>query len=190
MNIGIKNNVSKMTNSCLFFLGRKKYNNNNIFNISPFSTVKDGLTSYKGKNYPKETFTTFPVRWGDQDAMNHVNNVVYFQYFEQARGTWFIKHVNLPLSAVEAEKGNVAIAPILAQTSCKYKRPVVFPDTLTVGFTSEVVNAERGDFRHSYVVYSEQQDAVVAEGTADLVAYDYKNMKREKIPDNWTFLQT
>ena len=112
------------------------------------------------------------------------------QYFEQARGTWFIKHVNLPLSAVEAEKGNVAIAPILAQTSCKYKRPVVFPDTLTVGFTSEVVNAERGDFRHSYVVYSEQQDAVVAEGTADLVAYDYKNMKREKIPDNWTFLQT
>ena len=96
----------------------------------------------------------------------------------------------MPPLIAAAEKGNVAIAPILAQTSCKYKRPVVFPDTLTVGFTSEVVNAERGDFRHSYVVYSEQQDAVVAEGTADLVAYDYKNMKREKIPDNWTFLQT
>ena len=79
MNIVINNCVSKRTISRLFFLGRKKYNNN-FFNISPFSTVKDGLTSYKGKNYPKETFTTFPVRWGDQDAMDHVNNVVYFQY--------------------------------------------------------------------------------------------------------------
>ncbi|MDB5949239.1 MAG: acyl-CoA thioesterase, partial [Massilia sp.] len=30
-----------------------------------------------------------PIRWGDMDAMGHVNNTVYFRYFEQARISWF-----------------------------------------------------------------------------------------------------
>ena len=152
-----------------------------------FSSVKDGLTSYKGRLYPKETFTSLPVRWGDHDALNHVNNVVYFQYFEQARVNWFQTVTKIPLNAVDTELGNVGIAPIIAQTSCKYKRPVTFPDNLTIAFSSELVDEARGDFKHHYIVYSENQDAVVSEGTADIVSYNYKDKKRVPVPDGWTF---
>ena len=72
---------------------------------------------------------------------------------------------------------NVGIAPIIAQTSCKYKRPVTFPDNLTIAFSSEMVDEARGDFRHHYIVYSENQDSVVSEGTADIVSYNYKDKK-------------
>ena len=152
-----------------------------------FSSVKDGLTSYKGRLYPQETFTSLPVRWGDHDALNHVNNVVYFQYFEQARCNWFQTVAKIPLNAVDTELGNVGIAPIIAQTSCKYKRPVTFPDNLTIAFSSEVIDEARGDFRHHYIVYSENQDAVVSEGSADIVAYNYKDKKRVPVPEGWTF---
>ena len=152
-----------------------------------FSSVKDTLTSYKGRLYPKETFTSLPVRWGDHDALNHVNNVVYFQYFEQARVNWFQNVTKIPLNAVDTHLGNVGIAPIIAQTSCKYKRPVTFPDNLTIAFSSELVDEARGDFKHHYIVYSENQDAVVSEGTADIVSYNYKDKKRVPVPDGWTF---
>ena len=145
------------------------------------------MTSYKGRLYPKETFTSLPVRWGDHDALNHVNNVVYFQYFEQARVNWFQNVTKIPLNAVDTHLGNVGIAPIIAQTSCKYKRPVTFPDNLTIAFSSELVDEARGDFKHHYIVYSENQDAVVSEGTADIVSYNYKDKKRVPVPDGWTF---
>ena len=145
------------------------------------------LENYKGRFYPSQTFTTIEVRWGDQDAMNHVNNIKYFQFLEQARVSFFFHSSNLPLSAVEAEVGGSETLPILARTEVSYKRPVTFPDTLLIGFSSEVVNKVRGEFKHHYVIYSTAQDAVVSIGEADLVAYDYKGKKRQPVPDDWVF---
>ena len=149
-------------------------------------TIKK-LENYKGRFYPSQTFTTIEVRWGDQDAMNHVNNIKYFQFLEQARVSFFFHSSNLPLSAVEAEIGGAETLPILARTAVSYKRPVTFPDTLLVGFSSEAVNKARGEFKHHYVIYSTAQNTVVSTGEADLVAYDYKQKKRQPVPDDWVF---
>merc|ERR1711981_52850 len=119
--------------------------------------------------------------------MNHVNNIKYFQFFEQARVHFFVHSQNLPLSAIEAEVGGARTLPILARTECSFKRPVTFPDTLVIGFSSEAVNSERGDFKHHYVVYSTEQEQVVSTGEADLVAYDYKAKKRQPVPEDWVF---
>ena len=70
--------------------------------------------------------------------------------------------------------------PTIAQTSCKYKRSVTFPDNLTIAFSSELVDEARGDFKHHYIVYSENQDAVVSGGSADGVAYHY--IFNKKVP--------
>ena len=152
-----------------------------------YSEVLKKLYNYKDKVYPPQTFTKVEVRWGDQDAMNHVNNIQYFRYFEQARVNWFFHSANIPLSAVESEVGGVSTLPILARTECTYKRPVTFPDTLMIGFSSQAINSERGDFKHHYVVYSKAQQQVVSTGEADLVAYDYKDKKRQPVPDDWVF---
>ena len=145
------------------------------------------LENYKGKVYPAHTFLKIDVRWGDQDAMNHVNNIKYFQFLEQVRVNWFFHSANLPLSAVEAEVNGVKTLPILARTEVSYKRPVTYPDSLIIGFSSEATNKSRGDFKHSYIIYSTAQKQIVSTGEADLVTYDYSEKKRQPVPDDWVF---
>ena len=102
---------------------------------------------------------------------------MYFQYFEQVRA----------LSGLVAEAGDTKTSIILARSECKYRRPVTFPDTLIVGFSSEAINTERGDFRHHYIVYSTKQKQVVSTGEADLVCYNYKTKRRQPVPSDWVF---
>ena len=77
------------------------------------------------------------------------------------------------------------IAPILASTSCRYRRPVQFPDTLRIGLCSEIVDVDNGDFHHHYIAFSDAQNTVVTECTADLVAFNYKEGRRSPIPPGW-----
>jgi len=65
------------------------------------------------------------VAWGDMDAFGHVNNVQYLRYFESARVRFF---ADIPGQEGFAD----AVKPVLANISCEYKRPVVYPDTLTL----------------------------------------------------------
>ncbi|MGZ6208377.1 MAG: acyl-CoA thioesterase, partial [Syntrophales bacterium] len=72
------------------------------------------------KDYP--VIIEFPVAWGEMDAMNHVNNIVYFRYFESARIAYFEK---ADMFSYMTETG---IGPILATISCKFKIPLSYPD--------------------------------------------------------------
>ena len=56
---------------------------------------------------------TIPVAWGEMDAMGHVNNIIYFRYFESVRIDYFRK---LDLIGYQRETG---IGPILASTECR-----------------------------------------------------------------------
>lgn len=65
-----------------------------------------------------------PVRWGDLDANNHVNNAKYFTYFEQARVVWLER-----LGAQNTADGQ---GPVVVQTSCEFRRPIGYPETVEV----------------------------------------------------------
>lgn len=117
-----------------------------------------------------------PVAWGQMDAFNHVNNVVYFRFFEDARIAYFEKIQYLQ----EIEKSGVG--PILAHTECKYKFPVTFPDDLKLA--ARVVEMRDSDLTMQYVVWSGKAEKVAAEGTGKIVSYDYRNNCRIDIPDN------
>ncbi|MBB5216802.1 acyl-CoA thioesterase [Parapusillimonas granuli] len=64
-----------------------------------------------------------PVRWGDLDAMDHVNNTVYFRYFEEAR---------VRLLAGAGVFGDAGRGAVLAQTSCDFLKPVQYPATVVI----------------------------------------------------------
>ena len=66
-----------------------------------------------------------PIRWGDMDAMGHVNNTVYFRYMEQARIGWF--EALFPGDEVWRSTGIVIV-----NASCNYKRPITYPGTVEV----------------------------------------------------------
>ena len=63
-----------------------------------------------------------PVAWGEMDAYGHVNNTVYFRYFEQAR----IAYLERIGFTDEALRGGVG--PILASTHCRFRHPLRYPD--------------------------------------------------------------
>ena len=71
--------------------------------------------------------TQMNVEWGDMDALQHVNNVEYFKYFQKARIAYFEKNSSEDLF-VESR-----ISTILASTQCKFIYPLKYPDTISIG---------------------------------------------------------
>ncbi len=116
-----------------------------------------------------------PVAWGEMDAFGHVNNVVYLRWFETGRMSFFAE-VGVTLRDTEADHG-----PILAHTSCSFKRPISFPDAVTVH--SSISRIGTKSFVMRYVVESRALGAVAAEGEGTLVWYDYGKGSSAPIPD-------
>jgi acyl-CoA thioester hydrolase len=116
-----------------------------------------------------------PVAWGEMDAFGHVNNIVYFRYFETARIAYFIK---LNLLNFMNETG---IGPILASTQCKYRLPLAYPDTVTVG--AKIVKLEADRLTMAYYVLSHKHQKMAAEGEGTIVSFDYRGNKKVPIPD-------
>lgn len=117
---------------------------------------------------------TLPVQWGDMDAFDHVNNAMYFRYFETARLAYF-EHLDL-LKTMQQDQ----IGPILAETSCRFKRPLTYPDTIRVG--AAVIENHPYGFLMQYGIYSETQDAVCSVGNGRIVLLDYQSGEKIK-PD-------
>lgn len=116
-----------------------------------------------------------PVAWGEMDAMGHVNNIIYFRYFESVRIDYFRK---LDLIGYQQETG---IGPILASTECRYKLPLQFPDTVMVG--TKILSMEEDRFVMGYEVFSTRHKRIAADGEGVIVTYDYHNNKKVPIPD-------
>ena len=115
-----------------------------------------------------------PVAWGEMDALRHVNNIVYFRYFESARMAYFTR---LDIWNYMDETG---IGPILASTACKFRLPLVYPDTVSVGTRISGVESDR--FVMHYVVVSHGHAKVAAEGEGLIVSYDYRALKKAPLP--------
>src|SRR5207245_576099 len=97
-----------------------------------------------------------PVVWGEMDSYRHVNNVVYFRYFESARLDYFRR---LGWFEYEAATG---VGPILAATQARFRRPLTYPDTVSVGARVAELGEDRFTLEH--LVVSHAQGAVTTEG--------------------------
>lgn len=115
------------------------------------------------------------VRFRDCDAMGHVNNAVYFTYFEQARA---VMAETLGLRRALSQAG---LGVILAHTSCDYKAQVVFGDQIEVGV--RVVTLGRTSFTSEFEARRVRDDAVVAIGKSVQAVFDYDADRTTPIPD-------
>lgn len=117
-----------------------------------------------------------PVAWGDMDAMGHVNNAVYFRYFETARIRFFAE---LGLGSIEQSNG---VGPILHSASCRFRIPLTHPDIVTVGAQIGEVGDDR--FVMRYRAVSHQHSAVAADGESLIVTFDYATGSKARVPDD------
>jgi acyl-CoA thioester hydrolase len=125
------------------------------------------------RDYP--VIIDITTAWGEMDALQHVNNIVYFRYFESVRVVYLEKIDFLGLD------DTAGIGPILAATQCRYKIPLTYPDHIRVGAMTNRV--ERDRFFMKYAVLSGKHRKIAAEGEAEIVAYDYRNLVKAEIPE-------
>ena len=106
-----------------------------------------------------------PVVWGEMDAFGHVNNVVYFRYFESARIACFQR------AGFRSLDSTAGVGPILAHTECRFRLPLEYPDTVTVA--TRIAELSPQGFLMRYGVFSHRHDRLAAEGTGRIVSFDY-----------------
>ena len=117
---------------------------------------------------------TLPVQWGDQDPFGHVNNVVYFRWYESARIAYFEQ------SGIHALLAQEQLGPILARITCDYLRQLNFPDTIQVG--ARVTRLGTKSFTIEHALYSQAQDAIVAKSDSVVVVFHYRQNASCPIP--------
>lgn len=116
-----------------------------------------------------------PVTWGEMDAFGHVNNTVYFRYFETARIKYFEE---IGLGEMLSGSG---LGPILAETSCKYLKPLFYPDNLTIGTRVAAMGTSSIVMDHILV---SAKVGLAAYGQAVVVVYDYDRAGKAPIPEH------
>jgi acyl-CoA thioester hydrolase len=115
-----------------------------------------------------------PIRWGDMDAMGHVNNTVYFRYLEITRLEWLYKVGGPP-----DPKG---LGPLIVNAFCNFIRQLEFPgDVLAKHY---VANPGRSSF-DTYVTMerTDQPGVIYAEGGSTTVWTDFKAQKSHPMPE-------
>jgi acyl-CoA thioester hydrolase len=118
------------------------------------------------------------IRWGDMDALGHVNNTVYFRYMEQARMEW--------LYALEHEGagrgGYGETGPVIVNASCTFLAPLVYPGEVEVRMY--LGNPGRSSIESYYEVRCEGR--TYAEGSAKIVWVDVATGRSVPLPDKIT----
>ena len=115
------------------------------------------------------------VRWGDMDALGHVNNAEYLRYFEQSRIEW--------LEGQGYRTNGEGTGPILAKASVTYLKPVVYPNDLEVrlypariGNTSFTLASEIVNGRDATERFTEAEFVIVWT--------DYATARPMRVPDH------
>jgi acyl-CoA thioester hydrolase len=115
-----------------------------------------------------------PVQWGDQDAFGHVNNTVYFRWFESARIAY------LERLEMADQHSAIGLGPILAAIGCNYRHQVRYPDRMIIG--SRVTRIGRTSIAMEHGVWSTGQQALVADGHSTIVVFDYVAHQKREVP--------
>ena len=125
----------------------------------------------KKKQWPVKT--KIPVQWGEMDAFNHVNNVVYIRWCETARIELFRKiwgERGLNMKEILEDNG---VGPILANFNVNYKIPISYPDNVIIH--TRVDHIGNSSFNVEHQVFTEKMgNSVIAEASSVVVMLNYK----------------
>ncbi|MES2018957.1 MAG: thioesterase family protein [Pseudomonadota bacterium] len=117
------------------------------------------------------------IRWGDMDAMGHVNNTVYFRYFETARIAWFEQ-----IGCAPDPSGQ---GPVIINAHCSFLKQLKYPGEIEV--TTLVGPPGRSSFQMTHEIRALGADGSVgelhAEGGAKVVWVNFPAEKSIPLPD-------
>lgn len=116
-----------------------------------------------------------PIRWGDMDAMGHVNNTVYFRYMEQTRIEWF-EALGFGVGAVHDE------SPVIINASCTFLVPLTYPGTVECRMYAGHPGRSSVPTYHEFRIAGD--DRLYAEGAAKIVWMNPATGKSVPLPES------
>ena len=120
---------------------------------------------------------TMPIRWGDMDAMGHVNNTIYFRYFEIVRLDWYFRAA-APHGITMLDKQGV----IIVNAFCNFIRQLEYPGDVQARLYT--ANAGRSSFDTFLTLERTDEPGVVyCDGGATTVWADFEAKKSLSMPD-------
>ena len=114
------------------------------------------------------------TRWMDNDAYGHLNNVVYFSFFDTVVNTWLIGQ-----GALDIEKSPVV--GFVVETGCNYFEPLIYPEKVTAGL--RVAHVGRSSVRYEIALFGEGNEAAAAQGHFVHVYVDRATQRPVELPE-------
>jgi len=119
-------------------------------------------------------FQPVTTRWHDNDLYGHVNNVVYYSYFDSAVNSFLIERGGLDIHAGQ-------VVGFVVSSSCDYFASIAFPERIEVGL--RVARLGNSSVQYELAVFKESQDEACAAGRFVHVFVDRQSSRPVPIPD-------
>ncbi|MEO6392951.1 MAG: thioesterase family protein [Pyrinomonadaceae bacterium] len=124
------------------------------------------------KDYPH--FSSVPTRWMDNDIYGHVNNALYYAFFDTAINQYLIAEGGLDIYAG-------AVIAYAAESQCQYLQPIAFPKTIQIGL--RVGKLGNSSVRYELAIFKEGVESAAAVGYFVHVFVDRATQRPVRIPD-------
>ncbi|HEY2346683.1 MAG TPA: thioesterase family protein [Xanthomonadaceae bacterium] len=118
--------------------------------------------------------TELAVRWRDLDAFNHVNNAMYLRYLEEARLRW--------LMTLAGPWMDESVAPVVASALVNFKRPIAWPEDVTVELFADRVGNTSFTLGHR-ILSAKDASALYCDGHVVMVWFDKRTGKSAPLPE-------
>jgi acyl-CoA thioester hydrolase len=118
-------------------------------------------------------FQRIPTRWMDNDVYGHVNNVVYYAYFDTVVNQYLIEQ-----GALDIERSQ--IIGLVVETRCHYFAPITFPDTVNAGL--RVAKLGNSSVRYEIGLFRNEADTASAQGHFIHVYVDRASRRPAALP--------
>jgi acyl-CoA thioester hydrolase len=117
---------------------------------------------------------TIPIRWGDMDAMGHVNNTIYFRYLEICRIDW--------LESIGGPPTPQGVGPVIVNAFCNFYKQFEFPGEVLIRMY--VSDPGRTSFESwATMSLTSNPDVIYADGGATTVWVDFPKQKSAPLPE-------
>jgi acyl-CoA thioester hydrolase len=113
------------------------------------------------------------TRWADNDAYGHVNNTVYYEWFDTAVNAWLIER-----GLLDVTSGNLIF--VVVETGCRYARSLAYPEAVEVGLAIDSIG--RSSVRYRVGVFAIGAEKAAAEGHFVHVCVGRDDLRPLKIP--------
>ena len=116
------------------------------------------------------------TRWADNDAYGHVNNTVYYEWFDSAVNAWMVEQGMLDIAAGDP-------IALVVETSCSYFASLTFPEAVEVGMA--VAQLGTSSIRYRIGLFAEDAETAAAAGEFVHVVVDRASRRPVAIPAEW-----